>query len=232
MTFSDNGDGTASISGTPKAGSGGVYPIIVSAGNSTASSAQDATLTVVAMPPPATESIVSGSESNIDLSEIAGVGGHLWVAHGKLPPGLHLGLSGMLSGRIAKTAHGKYKFVVEATEGTVMIGSASFEVTVETPFTAHYHHFVPLHSASKWSFSLPTGRASFTPTVIDTRGNRRYVGVPETVDPKTLTADGARIISGYTTRRLYLNPRGTYIVLVTKDRARPSRNAANRHSSA
>lgn len=214
MTCRDNGDGTASISGTPSVGTGGVYPVVVSAGNSTASTAQNVTLTVVSMPPLASESIVAGNSSNIDLSEIAGSGAYLSVVHGTLPPGLHLEQSGMLTGKIAKTAHGKFEFVVEAMDGTVMIGSASFEVTVETPFAAaHYRRFIPLHPASKWSFPLPTGRASFTPTVIDTRGDRRYVGVPDTVNPKALTADGATVITGEAAKKRYLNPAGTYIVL-------------------
>jgi len=33
VTFTDNGDGTASLAGTPGAGTGGTYPITFTAGN-------------------------------------------------------------------------------------------------------------------------------------------------------------------------------------------------------
>ena len=47
MTFIDNGDGTATLSGTPAAGSGGVYPITITASNGISPDAtQSFTLTV------------------------------------------------------------------------------------------------------------------------------------------------------------------------------------------
>ena len=33
MTFTDNGDGTATLAGTPAAGTGGTYPITITATN-------------------------------------------------------------------------------------------------------------------------------------------------------------------------------------------------------
>ena len=47
MTFVDNGDGTATLAGTPAAGSGGTYPFTITAHNATAPDAtQPFTLTV------------------------------------------------------------------------------------------------------------------------------------------------------------------------------------------
>ena len=47
MTFVDNGDGTATLSGTPTAGSGGVYPLTITAANgATPSAVKTFTLTV------------------------------------------------------------------------------------------------------------------------------------------------------------------------------------------
>src|SRR5690606_2537895 len=46
MTFADNGDGTATIAGTPADGSAGSYPITVEADNGVLSTTQSLTLTV------------------------------------------------------------------------------------------------------------------------------------------------------------------------------------------
>ena len=47
VTFTDNGDGTATLSGTPTSGSSGVYPITITAGNSRHSAIQSFTLTII-----------------------------------------------------------------------------------------------------------------------------------------------------------------------------------------
>ena len=47
VTFTDNGDGTATLAGTPTGGTGGTYPITITAGNGVGSAAsQSFTLTV------------------------------------------------------------------------------------------------------------------------------------------------------------------------------------------
>ena len=51
VKFKDNGDGTATLSGTPAAGSGGTYPFRITATNVAGSDAtQSFTLTVVGLP--------------------------------------------------------------------------------------------------------------------------------------------------------------------------------------
>ena len=46
VTFTDNGDGTATLSGTPATGTGGTYPLTVTASSSVGSTTQSFTLTV------------------------------------------------------------------------------------------------------------------------------------------------------------------------------------------
>ena len=43
--------------------------------------------------------------------------------------------------------------------------------------------------------------------------HNRYYGVPTAVDPNGLRAEGATVITGSAARRLYLNPKATYLVL-------------------
>jgi len=53
VSFTDNGDGTASLAGTPGAGAGGVYRLTITAANAIAPDAtQEFTLTVAAAPQP------------------------------------------------------------------------------------------------------------------------------------------------------------------------------------
>ena len=54
VTFVDNGDGTATLAGTPAAGTGGTYPLTITAANGvTPDATQSFTLTVAAAQAPA-----------------------------------------------------------------------------------------------------------------------------------------------------------------------------------
>ncbi|QGN34369.1 putative Ig domain-containing protein [Microlunatus sp. Gsoil 973] len=65
ITFTDNGDGTATLAGTPAAGTGGSYPLTITVANSIGDSGQAFTLTVIRRPqtitvttiPPATAEV-------------------------------------------------------------------------------------------------------------------------------------------------------------------------------
>jgi hypothetical protein len=61
VTFTDNGNGTATLAGTPAAGSAGTYPISITASNGSGSAAtQSFTLTVTAQAPTSTTEIITG----------------------------------------------------------------------------------------------------------------------------------------------------------------------------
>ena len=45
ITFTDNGNGTATIAGTPAAGSGGTYPVTITATNAAGTTSQSFVLT-------------------------------------------------------------------------------------------------------------------------------------------------------------------------------------------
>ncbi len=61
VTLADNGDGTATLSGTPAAGTGGAYPITITATNGVGPDATQAfTLTVDQAP-----AITSGAEHDL-----------------------------------------------------------------------------------------------------------------------------------------------------------------------
>ena len=78
MTFTDNGDGTATLAGTPAAGTGGSYPLTITAANGTAPDATQAfTLTVNQAP-----AITSGDSAT---AFTVGTAGTFTVTTDRLP---------------------------------------------------------------------------------------------------------------------------------------------------
>ena len=80
VSFKDNGDGTATISGTPASGSGGSYPIQITAANSVGGTTQSFTLTNSEAP-----TITSPATATFST----GVAGHLHGDHHRLPGPVH-----------------------------------------------------------------------------------------------------------------------------------------------
>ena len=75
VTFVDNGDGTATLAGTPAAGTGGTYPLTITAANGVLPDAtQTFTLTVAAAPTVTGLSPTSGSGAGGTSVTITGTG--------------------------------------------------------------------------------------------------------------------------------------------------------------
>jgi outer membrane protein assembly factor BamB len=122
VTFTDNKDGTASIAGTPAAGSEGSYPITITAANGVSPNASQAfTLTVnglapafTADSPPATA--VIGASYSYTFTASGDPAPTFSVASGTLPAGLSLNsTTGVLSG--TPSATGSFSFTVQAANG-------------------------------------------------------------------------------------------------------------------
>jgi hypothetical protein len=104
------------LSGTPAAGSEGVYPIVVTASNGTAPDAtQDFTLSVGPFISTTTLPSQGPGKYHATLTVVGGLGSDTWtISAGALPPGLSLDKkTGVVSGK-AKTA-GTYSFTVQVT---------------------------------------------------------------------------------------------------------------------
>ncbi len=162
VTFADNGDGTGTLSGTPAAGSGGVYPITITATNGVGSAAmQSFTLGVDQAP-----SITSGISTTFTTSS-AGTftvttGGYPVPAlseTGSLPSGVTLTDNGngtaTLAGTPAATAGGVYPLTISATNGVGSPATQSFTLTVDQPPS------VSSPNAATFSLGDP---GTFTPT--------------------------------------------------------------------
>jgi len=61
VTFTDNGDGTATLAGTPASGTRGAYSLSLTADNGLTPATQSLTLTVLQQPPSATAAVLAGT---------------------------------------------------------------------------------------------------------------------------------------------------------------------------
>ena len=143
VSFTDNGDGTATLAGTPAAGSAGSYPITITAANGVGSDAtQNFTLTV--QPPPSAPAITSGSSATFTT----GQAGTFTVTttgnptpslskNGALPSGVTFNDNGdgtaTLAGTPAAGSAGSYPITITAANGVGSDATQSFTLTVQPP---------------------------------------------------------------------------------------------------
>jgi hypothetical protein len=133
VAFIDNGDGTASLSGTPAAGTGGSYPITIKASNGTLPDAEQSfTLTVQASP---TASIATPRDG-ATYRQGQAVATSFACAEGTAGPGLAscVDQGGGPSGTPLDTAApGRHTLTVTATSKDGLTGRASVSYTVVVP---------------------------------------------------------------------------------------------------
>src|SRR5262249_17073661 len=135
VTFKDNGDGTATLSGTPPAGSQGTYMLTITAANSVGTAVQNFVLTVnngPAITSPASASATSGTAFSFTVPT-TGTPAPAITRAGTLPPGISFTANGngtaTLSGTPTAAARGQYPitFTARNTTGTA---SQAFVLTV------------------------------------------------------------------------------------------------------
>ena len=139
LSFLDNGDGTATLSGTPAGGSAATYILSFKAANGQMPDAgQSFNLTVdpaVTVAPATLPAPALGSTYSQQLAAAGGSGsGYTYAATG-LPAGLTLSASGLLSGTPTGSGGLPYSVVVTVTDGTGGTGSRSFTVAVDPAIT-------------------------------------------------------------------------------------------------
>jgi N-acetylneuraminic acid mutarotase len=143
MNFTYNGNGTATIAGTPPAGTTGVYTVTVTASNGVGTPAAQQLSLVVASSFPGAPAITSASS----FSVTAGMYGSFTVTttgtpaptiteSGALPPGMHFTYNGngtaTISGTPPASAVGSYVVTLSASNGVGAPAVQQFDVTVES----------------------------------------------------------------------------------------------------
>lgn len=128
------------LSGTPAAGTGGVYPITFTASNGVGTEpTQNFTLTVNQAPAITSAASVTFMLGTPGTFTVAAMGFPLptFSEVGKLPAGVTF-VNGVLSGTPAANTTGKYKIVLKATNGVGGVATQSFTLTVGAEMhTAH-----------------------------------------------------------------------------------------------
>src|SRR5215831_17996435 len=136
LTFVDNGNGTATLSGTPAAGTGGTYPITVQASSSSGTTSQSFTLTLDQAPAitsPNSASFTPGTAGNFMVTT-TGFPTATVTETGALPSGVtitdnHNGTA-TLSGTPAAGTGGTYVIAIQASSRSGS-SSQSFTLTVD-----------------------------------------------------------------------------------------------------
>jgi hypothetical protein len=138
VTFADNGDGTAALSGTPGAGTAGTYPVTLTASNGIAPDAtQNFTLTISQAP--AITSANSATFQNSVASSFTvtttGFPAPALAMSGTLPAGVTFTDNGNGTATLAGTAStaGTYNLTITASNGTAPDATQPFTLTVQAP---------------------------------------------------------------------------------------------------
>jgi len=212
VTFTDNGNGTATLSGIPASGSGGSYPITITASNGVSPNGnQNFTLTV--NQPPA---ITSGSSATFT----AGAAGSFTVTasgypastiseSGLLPGGITFS-GGVLSG--APTVAGSYPISFTATNGVSPDATQNFTLTVVSGPAVN----IAVNAPASSYLGSPI---SFTVTAYDLYGNvaTSYGGTVAftSSDPAASLPGSSAISNGTGTFTATFNTLGTQTITAT-----------------
>jgi hypothetical protein len=134
VTLTDNGNGTATLAGTPAASTGGTYPITIDAVNGTGSTTQNFTLTVQQPPVFTSATSATFSENTAGSFAITATGDTpiTYTETGALPSGVTLASDGTLSGTPAFGTAGSYPVTLTATDTNNNPTTQSFTLTVST----------------------------------------------------------------------------------------------------
>jgi hypothetical protein len=139
VTFHDNGDGTATIAGTPAAGTGGSYPIQLTAANSVGGVSDTFTLTNAQAPAivsPATATFTATLPGSYTVTT-TGYPAATITETGPLPAGLSFHDKGdgtaTISGTPASGSQGSYPVTVSATNASGSTATLSLAITVQAP---------------------------------------------------------------------------------------------------
>jgi large repetitive protein len=137
VTFSDNGDGTATLSGTPATGSNGIYPITIAASNGVSPDAsQSFTLTVNGPPVFTSGTSATFTEGSVEDFTVTSTGTPTPTLseHGHLPAGITFTDNGDgtadLAGTPAAGSHGVYSLTIQGVNGVNPNASQTFTLTV------------------------------------------------------------------------------------------------------
>jgi hypothetical protein len=212
ITFTDNNNGTATLGGNATPGSGGTYPITITATNVAGSSPQSFTIVVcngIVVISPLVSSGTANTAFSQTFTQTGAVGAATFsVASGTLPTGLTLATNGTLSGTPTQT--GSFPITVKVTDSqgctgtgptyTLTINCQTITVTnpgvtTGTANAAFSQTFTASNTIGATTFSLASGTL---PTGLTLGTNGTLSGTPTQTGsfPITVKATDANGCSG------------------------------------
>ena len=187
VSFVDNGNGTASLSGTPAAGTGGTYALSIAAANGVPPNATQTFTLTVNQPPaftsnsPTGTGVVGTAYSHTFAASGFPATFSYSVSTGTLPNGLSLA-SGVVSG--TPTAAGTFAGTVSVSNGVSPTAAQNFSIVISrTPQTISF----PTVTAFSWYQGSATLAATASSNLAVTYS---VVSGPCSVAGSTLTASG------------------------------------------
>ena len=200
VTFVDNGDGTATLSGVPAAGTGGLYPVTFTASNGVGQAAsQPFTLTVdepTAITSAASETFTVGTAGTFAVSTA-----HEYpppsisITTGTLPAGVTFVDNGdgtaTLSGAPVAGTGGIYQVTITASNGVGMPASQPFTLTVDERSVITSGTSTTFTVGTAGTFTVTTSQGYPTQPAISLTGGTLPAGV-NFVD----NGDGTATLSG------------------------------------
>ncbi|HEV7204916.1 MAG TPA: putative Ig domain-containing protein, partial [Jatrophihabitans sp.] len=169
LSFTDNGNGTASLAGTPPSGSGGTYSFTINADNgNTPSDSQAFTLAVDESPTITSTdhtTFLAGTAGNFLIATTAGFPVATTLSEtGALPSGVSFTDNGdgtaTLAGTPASGTAGTYPFTISATNGASPATTQTFTLTVlESPVITSADH-ATFVVGSAGTFTVTTASAA------------------------------------------------------------------------
>lgn len=165
VTFVDNGNGTATLAGTPAAGTGGSYTSTITAANSVLPNATQTFTLTVNQAPAFTSAAPPGGTVGIAYTHNYAASGFptamsFSLASGALPPGFTLSAGGALSGTTATA--GTYTGTVSASNGVLPTASQAFSIVINRQTQSI--SFAPI-TAFSWYQGSTTVSASASSTL-------------------------------------------------------------------
>ena len=193
VSFTNNGNGTATLAGTPASGTAASYPITFTASNGVNPNAtQSFTLTVqnaptaITLSPSTLSAGTVGSSYSQTLTAAGGTAPYTFsVTSGALPGGLSLTRAGVLSG--TPMAAGSFSFTVQAKDRNGNTGSRAYTLVINAP------------TITLSPTSLPAGTVgrNYNQTLTASGGTWPYTySVTSGALPTGLTLNTAGVLSG------------------------------------
>jgi sugar lactone lactonase YvrE len=179
VTFTNNSNGTAKLSGTPAAGSGGTYALTITAQNGTAPNATQNFVLTVSQAPAFTSvagaTVAKGSPLSYTITA-SGFPLPAITRSGSLPAGVTFTDNRNGTGTLAgtPTASGVFTSTFSASNGTTPNASQSFAITVTQSPAITSTNKTAFKVGSSGSFTVNT---TGTPTAVITASGALPVGV-------------------------------------------------------